>query len=148
MARKNRKTNDIQEFCIDDYMEENGLVDGEPSGGNVVKAFSFVSSDTTNCPKDEEIIIKQTMSKLSEKKNISASTEILDNRRLKKEVNGRTPSIDGEGFDINRSYKLRESTARMLNEIKAAHPDVNVYMNTIVDTALRHYYDYVFNKNN
>ncbi|MCM0647669.1 hypothetical protein NBE98_04670 [Clostridium swellfunianum] len=57
-----------------------------------------------------------------------------------------TPLIDGEGFDIKRTYKLRESTARMLNEIKAVHPDVNVYMNTIVDAAIRHYYEFIFSK--
>ena len=56
------------------------------------------------------------------------------------------PSLIEECFNIKRTYKIRESTARMLNEIKAVHPDVNVYMNTIVDAALRHYYDFIFMK--
>ncbi|WP_261856507.1 hypothetical protein [Clostridium folliculivorans] len=55
--------------------------------------------------------------------------------------------VDGEPLDLQRNYKIRKSTARMLNEIKAAHPNVNVYMNTIVDAALRHYHNYIFNEN-
>lgn len=57
-----------------------------------------------------------------------------------------TPPIEDEPLNVPRSYKIRNSTARMLNEIKAAHPDVNVYMNTIVDTALRNYYDFFFSE--
>jgi hypothetical protein len=34
----------------------------------------------------------------------------------------------------------------MLNEIKAYHPDVNVYMNTLVDEAIRYYYPFGFKK--
>jgi hypothetical protein len=50
-------------------------------------------------------------------------------------------------FRYKRCYQFRESTVRMLNELKAAHPDVNVYLNTILDEAIRHYYKYFFHKN-
>jgi hypothetical protein len=53
---------------------------------------------------------------------------------------------DGESHTVNRFYKIRYSTAKMLNEIKASHPDVNVYMNSIVDEAIRHYHSFIFNK--
>ena len=147
MARRKRKADDIHELCFEEYMEENGIVDGEPIGGNIVKSFSFISKDATVPPEHNRVITQETASNISKDEKIYNSGPILDNRKLKKEVNGRTPPVDGEPFDINRSYKLRRSTARMLNEIKSIHPDVNVYMNTIVDTALRHYYNYLFNKN-
>jgi hypothetical protein len=42
---------------------------------------------------------------------------------------------------------MRASTVRKLNALKAEHPDVNVLFNTIVDMALSHYYNYIFNDN-
>ena len=59
---------------------------------------------------------------------------------------GTTPPIDGEYFTIKRGYKLRPSTVRRLHEIKAGHSDINIYMNTIIDKAINHYYEEVFLK--
>lgn len=56
------------------------------------------------------------------------------------------PSTECEAYTIGRYYKLRYSTAKMLNEIKASHHDVNVYMNTIVDEAIRYYCSFCFKK--
>ena len=39
---------------------------------------------------------------------------------------GETPTIDGEAFDTKHSFSLRNSTVRMVNELKAAHPYVNI----------------------
>lgn len=74
--------------------------------------------------------------------------EILDHRTLKVKPNGRTPSVDGEAFDMVRSYTLRRSTVRILSKIKAIHIDDNVYLNTIVDEAIRYYYEYLKAQNN
>lgn len=57
---------------------------------------------------------------------------------------GATPPIDGECFELKRTFVFRRSTLRLLNKIKAEHPDENVYLSTIVDAALRHYYECVF----
>jgi hypothetical protein len=57
-------------------------------------------------------------------------------RKFKAEAKIATAPIDGEAY----------STAKMLNEIKASHPDVNVYMNTIVDEAIKYYYCFGFKK--
>ena len=59
---------------------------------------------------------------------------------------GTTPPIDGEYFTIKRGYKLRPSTVRRLHEIKAGHSNINIYMNTIIDKAINHYYEEVFLK--
>jgi hypothetical protein len=72
---------------------------------------------------------------------------ILDNRTLKANPNGRTPSVDGEVYDMIRTYTLRRSTVRILSKIKAIHDDDNVYLNTIVDEAIRYYYEYIKSTN-
>ena len=61
-------------------------------------------------------------------------------RKSSKGTNGVTPPIDGEYFTIQRCYKLRPSTLRKLNEIKANHKDVNIYMNTLIDEIINFYY--------
>ena len=119
--------------------------------GTLLKSFSFDS--------DEELIEQNISSPNSENtaasnltsyKNPSNSDdkkEILDHRTLKANPNGRTPSVDGEAFDMVRSYTLRRSTVRILSKIKAIHIDDNVYLNTIVDEAIRYYYEYLKSQN-
>lgn len=77
-------------------------------------------------------------------------TEPVNNNTTptQKTPKGLTPPINGENFDIKRSYQFRESTIRMLNELKTSHPDINVYLNTIVDAAIRHYHDYIIVQGN
>lgn len=60
---------------------------------------------------------------------------------------GVTPAVNGEAFTLARSYKLRPSTMKKLNELKANHTNVNVYLNTIVDEAISFYYEHVFSRN-
>jgi hypothetical protein len=60
---------------------------------------------------------------------------ILDNRTLKANPNGRTPSVDGEVYDMIRTYTLRRSTVRILSKIKA------------IDEAIRYYYEYIKSTN-
>jgi hypothetical protein len=57
---------------------------------------------------------------------------------------GATPPKDGETFTLSRCYKFRPSTLRKLNELKAQHSDVNVYLNTIIDEAILHYHEHIF----
>jgi hypothetical protein len=63
--------------------------------------------------------------------NSDNQKNIVDHRTLKTNPNGRAPAVDGEAFDMVRSYTLRSSTVRILSKIKAIHLDVNVYLNTI-----------------
>jgi hypothetical protein len=111
-----RKKIDKTDLGYEEEIEENGFI--QAASGAPIASFDF-SQDTTPAP-------------------------LTDNRRFKIFSNVPTPPISAEGFNIKRTYKIRESSARMLNEIKAAQPDVNVYMNTIVDAAIRHYYDFIF----
>lgn len=123
---------------------EEGMYDGgfnEKIHGRVISSFNFnetkaPASLPAAAPREQTNEVKA-----------AAEVSLADNRKLKTCPNGVTPLVNGEAFDISRSYKIRRSTAKMLNELKAAHPDVNVYMNTIVDAALRHYYNYIFHEN-
>lgn len=53
--------------------------------------------------------------------------------------------IDGEFLDTKRTYMLRASTVRKINELKSIHPDLNTYVSTIVDLAIAHYYNCIVN---
>lgn len=125
--------------------------------GTLLKSFSFDSNEELTeqpaIPTSQENNSNNTLNLTS---CINPSTyddkdykkEILDHRTLKVNPNGRTPSVDGEAFDMVRSYTLRRSTVRILSKIKAIHIDDNVYLNTIVDEAIRYYYEYLKTQNN
>lgn len=59
---------------------------------------------------------------------------------------GSTPMIDSEAFSIKRGYQFRPSTIRKLHELRALHPDINAYINTIIDEAITHYYNCVLSQ--
>jgi len=134
------KRNEFIEALDCDDFEEEGMIDGEYDEklfGKAIASFNFNESiPSANAPL---ILAKQP-----DKITFDQNTMPLDNRKGKPCANGVTPPVDGEVFDINRTYKIRRSTAKMLNELKAAHPNVNVYVNTIVDASIRHYYNHIF----
>ena len=117
----------------------------------VISSFDFSnSSDGHKQAQHEDSIYKNIIvNSTNESTNINiASTQLsdmssTDNRTTKAVPNGITPPIDGEFFTIKRTYTLRKSTVKMLNHIKALDDDINVYMNTLVDAAIRHYYDHI-----
>lgn len=132
-----------------------GFSDGEAQiEGTLLKTFSFDSSTETEAV---EVSITSPAPASIEVSNSSSSEKlahsfedkeiIFDHRTLKANPNGRTPSVDGEAFDMVRCYTLRRSTVRILSKIKAIHTDDNVYLNTIVDEAIRYYYDYLIGNN-
>ena len=74
--------------------------------------------------------------------NNNKSKDLFDNRTIPI-ANGATPILDGETPDVKRTYTLRASTVRKVNELKSIHPDINACVSTIVDRALEHYYKYI-----
>lgn len=134
------KRKEYIESLDDDDLAEECMIDGELDEkvfGKAVSSFSFCEGAK---PSNEPIFIAKEPAKMT----FNDTHPLLDNRVGKPCANGITPPVDGEIFDVNRTYKLRRSTAKMLNELKASHPNVNVYMNTIIDAAIRHYYNYIF----
>jgi hypothetical protein len=134
MVRK--KSLNLDSECLNfDNGVDDGFIEGDFSGdkATVLSSFNFTSSP-------ESAAAPASAASFNFNRESSAADVLADNRKIKKEANVATPDVDGEGYTIGRYYKLRYSTAKILNEIKASHPDVNIYMNTIVDEAIRYYY--------
>ncbi|PRR79864.1 hypothetical protein [Clostridium vincentii] len=119
----------IDEVCFVDYVEPTG---------EYISLFSIKDRTPT---KDKSESIPKDIVHLP-----SDNTITVHNRLVKGTTKGMTPPIDGEYFNVKRGYSLRKSTAVMLNELKASHPDINVYMNSIADAAIRHYYNFITNE--
>lgn len=135
MKKENKINDPIDEFNSEEDLEElNGIC--EDITGIPISSFNF----------EKDTLSRENLSTANVTSLPPSVDSFTDNRKVKTEAPGITPPIDGEFFDTQRCYKIRNSTARMLNEIKAVHPNVNVYMNTIVDAAIRNYYDFIFNK--
>lgn len=119
---KNKNTDiEINTFNSDENNKLCSITDEAPSDGTCVATFSFNDSATT----DNEISITQAAP-----------------------ANGATPPIDGELLDTKRTYLLRKSTVRKLNHLKSMNPNLNIYVSSIVDMAISHYYNYLTNNKN
>lgn len=134
--RKPKRALDVE--CLDAYeVDDNGFIDGDVNFGVPVATFSFGG---THEQLNYEVPIQK--SKAVEVTSVKPyAADFNKNAPLR----GLTPPINGEEFTLKRGYQFRPSTLRKLNELKAKHPDVNVYLNTILDAAISHYYDYIFN---
>lgn len=131
MARKNtKKSKNIFDLGFEEGVEEDGF--------SVVVTGTPVSSFSFNNDVAQPIIPTPTPKVLLE-----TTTNLTDNRIGKPNAYGITPPIDGEKFDIYRTYIFRKSTVRKLNELKAIHPDINAYLSSILDAAINHYHDYI-----
>lgn len=155
MARKNsKKPMNIDEISYDYGVEEDNF--DEVIVGTPVASFSFGSKTEDEIIQESTDFITSTApnpvnknqhhplqlnSQAAPQRKVNISNELMDNRIGKPTANGITPPIDGEAFDVKRTYALRKSTIRKLNELKAAHPDVNVYLSTILDAAITYYYN-------
>lgn len=74
------------------------------------------------------------------------SDKLVDNRTLQTKAYGITPPVHGEFFEVRRTFMFRRSTVRMLNKLKAEHENENIYLSSIVDEAIRFYYEHVLGK--
>ncbi|MEQ8156397.1 MAG: hypothetical protein ABRQ25_16215 [Clostridiaceae bacterium] len=128
-----KKSININELSFEDDFDESGFTDAVV--GTPLSTFSF-SNDSP--PSSVNEVQLQAPSPVN-------SDSLMDCRKGKPAANGITPPIDGEDFDIKRTFKFRKSTIRKLNELKANHPDVNAYLSTILDNAINHYYNHIIN---
>lgn len=135
MARKKAAAKAAEEniFSFDcNDEDENGFSEGDEPVGDVVVSFSF-GGDAS-----------ETKAEVCEEPK--APEKLIDNRTLQKQPYGITPPVDGERFEVKRTFMFRRSTVRMLNKLKAEHEDENVYLSSILDEAVRRYYEFVFLK--
>ncbi|OVE64457.1 hypothetical protein CCS79_24630 [Clostridium diolis] len=170
MAR--RKTSNVPKNDFEyDEGEVYGFTSETPITGDCISSFSFDDSDnniiqtSSDCKSNNNSIqegpknntqantastinsnFENNITNSIEIKNTLSSTEnIFDNRRTPL-PNGAAPAIDGETPTIKRSYTLRNSTIRKINELKHLHPDINVCVSSIVDIAIDHYHNYIVNE--
>ena len=143
------KTEIKDDFSVneDESMDLCTISEGEAKiEGTLLKSFSF---DSPEVPVEISIDSPSSINDTSDLNfNKSSQTspdkkDMLDHRTLKANPSGKTPSVDGEIYDMVRCYTLRRSTVRILSKIKAIHHDDNVYLNTIVDEAIRYYYEFL-----
>ncbi|MBK1811543.1 hypothetical protein JHL18_13020 [Clostridium sp. YIM B02505] len=161
MAKKKSKsfTIDKDDLAYEEEVEMNGFIE-DTVVGTPVATFNFCEEASSATPANRDLdsinkynntnkidsSITNTILTKANSYNVNDNNTIIDNRTLKSQPNGVTPHIDGEAFVITRTFKFRVSTARLLNEIKAAHHDPNAYLSTIIDAAIRKYHDYIFNE--
>jgi hypothetical protein len=132
-------TESISICSLEDDADDLMFMEGEACLGKAVASFSFGAKDNSE-RKDVPVEVH------SFSKNFTGAP-LKEEKSSHVTPKGVTPPIDGEHFTLKRGYQLRPSTQRKLNELKAKHPDVNVYLNTILDAAILHYYNYIFNEN-
>lgn len=133
--KKIKGASDIE--ILDDDFDNEGFIEGDFDTGKVLSTFSFGMN--TAISNDEASSIKLPVQENTDE-NFTAQNE-----KYTSAPKGLTPPIDGEYFTVKRSYAMRPSTVRKLNALKTEHPDVNVLFNTIIDMAINHYYNYIFN---
>ncbi|WP_252242740.1 hypothetical protein [Clostridium sp. ZS2] len=164
MARKKEFKIDKDDIAYEEEVEECGFTDYIPTGENSIQLFSIeddLAPENKNIDDNNSILeIKEEVNKKVESKpnnpdnktnnntfknnSLSSNTLLFDNRNTPI-ANGSTPSIDGEATNIKRSYTLRKSTVRKINELKSIHPDINVCVSTIVDIAIAYYHEHIIN---
>lgn len=103
------------------------------------------SSATSNKKSTSNIKDKFNNTTISSNQTASNKNNTLEDNRKTPVVNGMAPPINGEFLDVKRTYMLRASTVRKINELKSIHPELNTYVSTIVDLAIAHYYEHIIN---
>jgi hypothetical protein len=129
--KKTRNFNSKIESLDAFEQDDDGFIDGDVEVGRPIISFSFGAKPTAN---PHPVSATKTDVFSYGKMSFNASTR------------GATPAVDGEAYTLKRCYQYRPSTVRKLNELKANHWDVNVYLNTIIDEAISHYYEHVFHR--
>ncbi|MEQ8155805.1 MAG: hypothetical protein ABRQ25_13110 [Clostridiaceae bacterium] len=119
---KSKKLVGSDDLSFEDDDEENGFIN--TVAGHSLSTFSFSEGEVPS-PVN------------------TTTNDLPDSRKGRSCPNGITPPVDGEAFDMKRTYAFRKSTIRKLNELKAWHPDVNAYLSTILDEAINYYYEHV-----
>ena len=138
-----------------------GFTSEAPIAGDCISSFSFdddsdinIIQTNSDCKSNNTAIQEDpktntastiTSNSIQRKNTLSSTKELFDNRRTPL-PNGAAPAIDGETPTIKRSYTLRSSTIRKINELKSIHPDINVCVSTIVDIAIDYYYNHIVNE--
>jgi len=156
MARRKQNKLPKNDFAAEEDVDVCGFTTEPIATGDCISSFSFDDdfineSKTDVTTNNENKINIDTSSNGTIDFNIFSITDLnttnqtnlLEDNRKVAVVNGMTPPINGECLDIKRTYMLRASTVRKVNELKSIHPELNTYVSTIVDLAIAHYYEHI-----
>ncbi|EHI97676.1 hypothetical protein CDLVIII_0970 [Clostridium sp. DL-VIII] len=158
MARRKQDKLPINDFAAEENIDVCRFTSEPVANGDCISSFSF-DDDSINENKTNFTIYNENMNNISTSSkatidfNISSTTNpnasnqnsTLEDNRKATVVNGMAPPINGEFLDVKRTYMLRASTVRKINELKSIHPQLNTYVSTIVDLAIAHYYEHIIN---
>ncbi|EES49924.1 hypothetical protein NE172_03580 [Clostridium botulinum] len=158
MARKKEFKIDKDDIAYEEEVEECCFTDYIPTDENSIQLFSIEDDLASKNINANNLLIKTTEevnkkiesnSNDSDNKtnnnNLKNNNTLLFDNRNTPIANGSTPPIDGEAANIKRSYTLRKSTVRKINELKSIHSDINVCVSTIVDIAIAYYHEHIIN---
>ncbi len=120
---------DDEKDIINIEMQEGDEIDGEVVRELISSVYDKIYS---NIDKKTILINEQEGEKVDKTRKI-----------IRGGTKRRTPAVDGEEFEIKRTYMMRRSTVKMLNQLKGLSDDVDIHMNTIIDIAIRHYFNSV-----
>lgn len=159
MAKKKQNEPPKSDFAPNENEEILGFTSEPIASGQCISSFSFdddiaaenitvtnANNDYSLNPNNTTPNISSNNTATSENSTIVSYNKILTDNRKASVANGMAPPIDGEFLDTKRTYMLRTSTVRKINELKSIHPDLNTYVSTIVDLAIAHYYNYIVNE--
>ncbi|NFE75310.1 hypothetical protein FDC27_01455 [Clostridium botulinum] len=156
MGRKKEFKIDKDDIAYEEEVEECCFTDYIPNDENSIELFSMeddLAPENKNI-NDNNLLIETTeevnkkIESNSDNKtnnNFKNNNTLLFDNRNTPIANGAAPPIDGEAANIKRSYTLRKSTVRKINELKSIHPDINVCVSTIVDIAIAYYHEHIIN---
>ena len=142
MARRKKEfVMSKDDLCYEEPIDEICFTDYVPPSKDAVASFCF-----TDEAKEENAVFDKKKEEAQPVTKINFSSPHLQDNRHNPQPNGITPPIDGEFFEVRRSYSFRKSTIIKLNQIKGTSSDYNIYMNTIIDSAICFYYNHVMKK--
>ncbi|NFL86280.1 hypothetical protein FDB24_07270 [Clostridium botulinum] len=160
MVRKKEFKIDKDDIAYEEEVEECCFTDYIPTDENSIQLFSIeddLAPENKNINDNNSLLetTKEVNKKIESSSNDpdnktnnnnfkNSNTLLFDNRNTPI-ANESTPPIDGEAANIKRSYTLRKSTVRKINELKSIHPDINVCVSTIVDIAIAYYHEHIIN---
>ena len=142
MARRKKEfVMSKDDLCYEEPIDEICFTDYVPPSKDAVASFCF-----TDEAKEENAVFDKKKEEAQPVTKINFSSPHLQDNRHNPQPNVITPPIDGEFFEVRRSYSFRKSTIIKLNQIKGTSHDYNIYMNTILDNAICFYYDHIMKK--
>ena len=128
----------------DEIMDDSDPMAYIDCNSSAIASFNFTSDAALSGNPMIEQPKPQVETTIQTAVKVTSPENLFDNRTCRSNAFGITPPVDGEYFDVKRTFIFRRSTVRMLNRLKDEHVDENVYLSSIVDEALRFYYGHVF----